>query len=91
MTRLILPWMAIVKTAISIQESLFDRADALAKQLHLSRSQLFARALDEFLKHESRKLLDAINSALEGEPDPGEEERMRLMRRKQRRLAEGQW
>lgn len=84
--------MAIVKTAISIQESLFERADALAQQLHLSRSQLFARALDEFLKkHESRKLLDAINSALEGQPDPGEEERMRLMRRKQRRLVEGQW
>ena len=84
--------MAIVKTAISIQESLFERADALAQQLHLSRSQLFARALDEFLKkHESRELLDAINSALEGEPDPGEKERMRLMRRKHRRLVEGQW
>lgn len=84
--------MAIVKTAISIQESLFERADALAQQLHLSRSQLFARALDEFLrKHESRRLLEAINSALESEPDPGEAERMRLMRQKQRRRVEGQW
>ena len=84
--------MAIVKTAISLQESLFERADTLAQQLHLSRSQLFARALDEFLKkHESRRLLDAINSALEGEPDPGEEERRRLMRQKQRRRVEGQW
>lgn len=89
--------MAIVKTAVSLQESLFERADSLARQLHLSRSQLFARALDDFLKrHESRKLLDAINSALdEGEPDPGpdpgEEERMRQMRRIQRRRVEGQW
>lgn len=84
--------MAIVKTAISVQESLFERADALAEQLHLSRSQLFSRALDEFLKkHETRKLREAIDSALEGEPDPGEEERMRLMRRKQRRRVEGQW
>lgn len=84
--------MAIVKTAISIQESLFERADALAEQLHLSRSQLFSRALDEFLKkHETRKLHEAINSALEGEPDPGEVERMRLMRQKQRRRVEGQW
>jgi metal-responsive CopG/Arc/MetJ family transcriptional regulator len=82
--------MAIVKTAISIQESLFERADALAQQLHLSRSQLFARALDEYLKkHESRKLLETINSALESEPDPGEAER--LMRQKQRRRVEGQW
>ena len=85
--------MAIVKTAVSLQESLFERADALARQLHLSRSQLFARALDDFLKrHESRKLLDAINSALdEGEPDLGEEERLRQMRRIQRRRVEGQW
>lgn len=84
--------MAIVKTAVSIQESLFERADALAEQLHLSRSQLFSQALDEFLKkHDTRKLREAIDSALEGEPDPGEEERMRLMRRKQRRRVEGQW
>lgn len=84
--------MAIVKTAISIQESLFERADDLARQLHLSRSQLFARALDDFLKkHETRRLREAIDSALEDEPDPGEEERLRLMRRKQRRLVEGQW
>jgi metal-responsive CopG/Arc/MetJ family transcriptional regulator len=84
--------MAIVKTAISVQESLFERADTLAEQLHLSRSQLFSRALDEFLKkHETWKLREAIDSALEGEPDPGEEERMRLMRRKQRRRVEGQW
>lgn len=84
--------MAIVKTAISLQESLFERADALAEQLHVSRSQLFSRALDEFLKkYETRRLREVIDSALADEPDPGEEERMRLMRRKQRRLVEGQW
>ena len=84
--------MAIVKTAISIQESLFERADALARQLHISRSQLVARALDDFLKrHESRRLLDAINSALEGEADPTEEERLLGMRRIQRKRVEGQW
>ena len=84
--------MAIVKTAISLQETLIERADALARQLHLSRSQLVTRALDEFLKrHESRMLLDAINSALEGEPDPPEGERLLRMRRIQRRRAESQW
>jgi predicted transcriptional regulator len=84
--------MAIVKTAISIQESLFERTDALARQLHLSRSQLIARALDDFLKkHESRRLLDAINSALEGEPDFAEKERLTGMRRIQRKRVDGQW
>ena len=86
--------MAIVKTAISLQESLFERADALARQLHLSRSQLFSRALDEFLKrHESRMLLDAINRSLEGEaqPDEVELEHVRRMRGIQRKRVEGQW
>ncbi len=84
--------MAIVKTAISVQESLFERADALARQLHLSRSQLFSRALDEFLdRHESRLLLEAINRSLEGEPGPDEAECLRSMRGIQRRRVEGQW
>lgn len=43
-----------------------------------------------FKKHETRKLREAIDAALEGEPEPGEDERMRLMRRKQRRRVEGQ-
>jgi len=84
--------MPIVKTAISLQESLFERADALARQLHLSRSQLFSRALDDFLKrHESRMLLEAINRSLEGEPETDETERLRRMRDVQRRRVEGQW
>jgi len=84
--------MPIVKTAISLQESLFERADALARQLRLSRSQLFSRALDDFLKrHESRMLLEAINRSLEGEPETDETERLRRMRDIQRRRVEGQW
>lgn len=84
--------MAIVKTAISIQENLFERADALARQLHLSRSQIFARALDEFLdRHESRLLLEAINRSLEGEPEPSEKEHLRRMHHVQRRRLENQW
>jgi hypothetical protein len=84
--------MAIVKTAISVQESLFERADALARQLHLSRSQLFSRALGEFLdRHENRMLLEAINHSLEGGPEPGETEQRRRMRGIQRRRVEGQW
>lgn len=50
--------MAIVKASISIQESLLERVDALAEQLHLSRSQLFSRALDEFLEKHGTLLLE---------------------------------
>jgi metal-responsive CopG/Arc/MetJ family transcriptional regulator len=82
--------MAIVKTAISLQESLFERADALSRQLQLSRSQLFARAMDEYLKrHESRMLLEAIDRSLEGEPEAEEKDYLRRMRDGQRRRLEG--
>jgi metal-responsive CopG/Arc/MetJ family transcriptional regulator len=82
--------MSIVKTAISVQESLFERAETLARELHISRSQLFSRALGEFLdRHENRMLLEAINHSLEGEP--GSDPSVRRMQGIQRRRVEGQW
>jgi metal-responsive CopG/Arc/MetJ family transcriptional regulator len=39
-----------MKTAISISDSLFQRADEFAKRLGVSRSQLYATALTEYLE-----------------------------------------
>ena len=39
-----------MKTAISIPDQIFRRAEAAAKRLGLSRSELFTRAAVEFLK-----------------------------------------
>ncbi len=39
----------MVKVAISIPDELYERADATATQLGLNRSQLYARAIAEFL------------------------------------------
>lgn len=84
--------MPIVKTAISVQESLFERAETLARQLHISRSQLFSRALGEFLdRYENRMLLEAINRSLEGESGSDEKRTVRRMQGIQRRRVEGQW
>lgn len=44
--------MAIVKTAILLPESLFERADAFARQRKISRSQLFAQAVEAVLPHQ---------------------------------------
>jgi hypothetical protein len=84
--------MTNVKTAISLQDTLFERAEALAREMKVSRSRLFAIAVDELLqRHESRVMLQAINRAWEGEPDAGEAELQRRMRRKHRRSIQGQW
>ena len=58
-----------MKTAISLPDALFESADALAQRLGVSRSQLFATALAEYLaKHQTRKLTDRLNSVYATEP-----------------------
>ncbi len=52
-----------MKTAISLPDELFRSADALAERLGVSRSQLFATALTEYLaKHQTRKITDRLNA-----------------------------
>ena len=38
-----------MKTAISVPDALFERADLVARRLGMSRSELYSRALEEFL------------------------------------------
>ena len=81
-----------IKTAISIQKSLFDQAEALAQQLKVSRSYLFCVAMEDFLQnHKSQALLDEINRANDDQPDDKDRFRMSQMRRNQRKLLEGEW
>jgi metal-responsive CopG/Arc/MetJ family transcriptional regulator len=44
-----------MKIAISLPDPLFNAAEELAEQLHVSRSQLYAQALSEYLgqRHEA--------------------------------------
>ena len=63
-----------MKTAISLPDSLFRSGDALAKRLGVSRSELFARALTEYLaKHrvdQITKRLNAVYAAEDSRLDP---------------------
>ena len=84
--------MATVKTAISLPEPLFERADTFARQQNMSRSQLFARAVEEFLRrHESQALLEALNRAYDDFPTPEEKKLLHSMGQKQRDLVKGEW
>lgn len=84
--------MATVKTAISLQEPLFKKVEAVASTLSISRSRFFALAAEAFIKeYENRQLLEQINAAYEDGPDPEEQELRRRWRRKHRQLAEGEW
>ncbi len=84
--------MPTVKTAISLPEPLFHRAEEAAHRLEISRSQLVARAVEEFLKrHEGRRLLDSLNRAYEDSPSTEERKLMEAMRGKQRKLVKAEW
>lgn len=84
--------MANVKTAISLEDSLFKRAEALAKKLGISRSRLFALALEEFLqRRQNQQLLEQINAAYDDAPDPEEQILLQAAQRSHRRVVEGDW
>lgn len=84
--------MTTIKTAISMQESLFDQVDALAEELHVPRSQVFVLAVEEFIKrHQNQKLLDVLNEVYGDASDEDEESLREGMRRQHRDLVEGQW
>ena len=53
-----------MKTAISIPDDIFRELEKFAKEHNYSRSEVFVLAAKEFLKkHESKQLLDALNTA----------------------------
>lgn len=84
--------METVKTAISIDKSLFTQANALARKMKVSRSRLFVIALEDFIQEqENRELLEKINAVYADEPDESEKELRRKMCQSYRRLVEGQW
>jgi metal-responsive CopG/Arc/MetJ family transcriptional regulator len=51
-----------VKTAISIPDPIFDEADELAKRLGVSRSELYSKAVENYLgEHRREGVTEALN------------------------------
>ena len=84
--------MTNVKTAISIEEPLFDKINELASEMAISRSHLFSLAAQEFIqRHNSQKLFDAINAAYNDMPDQNETKLNSQMRTRHLSLVKDQW
>ena len=58
-----------MKTAISIPDSIFQAADALAKQLGISRSELYSTAVAEYLSRRHGEQITARLDAVHGQED----------------------
>jgi hypothetical protein len=73
-----------VKMGISIDGSLADEADTLAREIGVTRSGLYARALS---RRENASLLEKLNDAYR-EPDPEDERLVAGIKRHSRRLLD---
>ena len=82
--------MPNVKTAISIEQPIFEQMDVLAKNLKVSRSRLFAMAAREFIqRHNNIELLKLLNEAYE---DVSESEPMvNMMHSNHYKMVKDQW
>lgn len=79
-----------MKTAISIPDDLFRKVEGFSKKNRISRSEVFARAVEEFFeKRQSWELLEAVNRACDQAEDPSETKlRKRARKRYARLIAE---
>ena len=58
-----------MKTAISLPDETFERVEAAAKRLGVSRSEFFARAAERWLNDlDDNQTTEAINQAIAGLP-----------------------
>ena len=83
---------ATVKTAISLDGNLLREAQGMARRLKVSRSRLFATAMEEYLeRRRNRELLRAINAAHEGARDVEEARLRRVRQARHRKALTGEW
>ena len=81
--------MPNVKTAISLEQNLFLRAEEFAHSQKLSRSRVVALALEDYLRRqENVALLERINASYDDTPDPDEEKRLKAAQRSFRKVLD---
>jgi metal-responsive CopG/Arc/MetJ family transcriptional regulator len=87
-----LNYMANIKTAISLQKSLFEQVETLAREMKVSRSRLFVLALEDYIRrYQNQQLLERINQAYQDAPDATEQKLLGKMRRQHRKVVAGEW
>jgi predicted transcriptional regulator len=74
-----------MKTAISIPDDVFERAEQLARTLKMSRSGLYTQAVREYVARHSD---DAITAALNAAIDDGADEDLEFVRAAARAILE---
>jgi len=69
--------MTSIKTAVSIEENLFNQAEDLAEELQVSRSRLVSMALEHLIRdYQTKRLVEKLNEVYAD--GPTEEEKFWL-------------
>ena len=78
-----------MKTAVSIPDDIFERAERLAVRERRTRSEVYAAALDEYIaRHANDEVTDAMNRACD---EVGDHDDEFLAAAAQRLLAHVEW
>jgi metal-responsive CopG/Arc/MetJ family transcriptional regulator len=78
-----------MKTAVSIPDDVFEQAESLARQEKRSRSEVYARALSEYVaRHAPDRVTEEMNRALEQIDEPADKFVSRAARRS---LERSEW
>jgi metal-responsive CopG/Arc/MetJ family transcriptional regulator len=80
--------MSFMKTAISIDEDLFRKAEKLSSKLQVSRSQLFAQALEYLIERsETLEVIQRLNEVY-GQKQLDDEAVTKASKRKMRKVID---
>ncbi len=84
--------MAKIKTAISLEVSLFEKASSVAQEMIISRNRLFTIAIAQFIKrYQNQKILEALNEVYQDDSDVSEQQLLREVKFKNHQTLENEW
>lgn len=84
--------MPAVKTAVSLDDALFQKAEKVATELEMSRSGLYALAIGEFLeRYETKSIQEQINAVLADVDDEADRAFLRATRQHLGKLLPNEW
>ena len=84
--------MSLVKTAISLNEDLFKKANKLSAEMDISRSKLFQFAVESYIRqYENKQILNKLNKIYSDGPTVEEKKSQKSMKDYYRRTLRDKW
>lgn len=84
--------MPLVKTAISLNEDLFKKANKLSAEMEISRSRLFQFAIENYIRqYENKQILANLNEVYSGELTAEEKKLQKSMKDYHKKMIKDKW